>query len=105
MDEVREALDGMGLGQFGDSFQDEGYDNVKIIANLTHADAEELCAGVQMKKGHTKTFLSQYKARFGGSNATSEIKQQRLALRQYKKEKILRVSFGNLFYPQQNAVQ
>ena len=81
MDEVREILANMGLGQFANSFESEGYDNVKLIEALTSEDAEELCDSTGMKKGHKTTFCRQYKQKFSLSNAL--INQERLALRQY----------------------
>lgn len=72
METVLEGLTKMGLERYADKFDDEGYDNINTIANLDEKEAADMCQDVEMKKGHVKTFLQQYKQTFAANQEKTD---------------------------------
>jgi hypothetical protein len=65
MDEVRRFLDESGLGRYAAQFDEEGYDELKLLLSLSSAEYDELVEAVAMKPGHALKFRRRLEATGG----------------------------------------
>lgn len=54
MEAVRAWLGSVGLGQYADAFEREGYDELELMHDLSESDVDDIVQAVGMRAGHSE---------------------------------------------------
>ena len=64
---IQEWLESIGLGQYGASLVDQGYDRMSVIASMNETLVREMAAAVGMPPGHTTCLIIAQASLTGGA--------------------------------------